>query len=76
MVDFDYIKTLGLQLVAGRDFSKEQTTDKDHAFILNETAVKEFGFGTPQQALGKKCNGRSGATGTPIRSKWGRLSVW
>ncbi|UOQ54859.1 ABC transporter permease [Hymenobacter cellulosivorans] len=53
MVDYDYIKTLGLQLVAGRDFSKELTTDKDHAFILNETAVKEFGLGTPQQALGK-----------------------
>ncbi|AYA35976.1 FtsX-like permease family protein [Hymenobacter oligotrophus] len=54
MVDYDYLKTLGLQLVAGRDFSKELTTDKDQAFIINETAVKELGFGTPQQALGKR----------------------
>ncbi|AIZ65526.1 macrolide ABC transporter permease (plasmid) [Hymenobacter sp. DG25B] len=53
MVDFDYLKTLGLQLVAGRDFSKAMKTDKDQAFIINETAVKEFGFGTPQQALGR-----------------------
>jgi len=53
MVDYDYIKTLGLQLVTGRDFSKELSTDKDQAFIINETAVKELGFGTPQQALGK-----------------------
>jgi putative ABC transport system permease protein len=53
MVDYDYLKTLGLQLVAGRDFSKEQSTDKDHAFLLNETAVRELGFGTPQQALGR-----------------------
>ncbi|GAB2960643.1 ABC transporter permease [Hymenobacter coalescens] len=53
MVDYDYLKTLNLQLVAGRNFSKEQRTDADHAFILNETAVKEFGFGTPQQALGQ-----------------------
>ncbi|MGY2131552.1 ABC transporter permease [Hymenobacter sp. HD11105] len=53
MVDYDYIKTLGLQLVAGRDFSKELGTDKDQAFIINETAVKDFGFGTPQQALGQ-----------------------
>lgn len=38
---------------AWRNFSKELTTDKDHAYIIHETAVKEFGFGTPQQAIGK-----------------------
>lgn len=54
MVDYDYIKTLGLQLVAGRDFSKSMSTDKDHAWIINETAVKQLGFGTPQKALAKK----------------------
>ncbi|WP_018611151.1 ABC transporter permease [Segetibacter koreensis] len=54
LVDYDYIKTLGLQLVAGRDFSKSMGTDKDHAFILNETAVKQLGFNVPQKALGQK----------------------
>ena len=54
MVDYDYIKTMGLQLVAGRDFSKEMGTDKDHAWIINETAVRQLGFGTPQRALGQK----------------------
>ncbi|MGN6194197.1 MAG: ABC transporter permease [Ginsengibacter sp.] len=54
MVDYDYIKTMGLQLVAGRDFSKEMGTDKDHAWIINETAVRQLGFGTPQKAVGKK----------------------
>ncbi|MDO9376045.1 MAG: ABC transporter permease [Ferruginibacter sp.] len=53
MVDYDYIKTLGLQVVAGRDFSKDMSTDKDHAFIINETAVKQLGFGTSQKALGQ-----------------------
>jgi len=52
-VDFDYIRTLQLKLVAGRDFSKEMGTDKDHAWIINETAVRELGFDTPQQALGQ-----------------------
>ncbi len=56
LVDEDYIPTLGLHVLAGRNFSKDFSTDKDHAFILNETAVKEFGFGTPQQALGQKLN--------------------
>jgi putative ABC transport system permease protein len=54
MVDFDYIKTLGLQMVAGREFSREMKTDKDHAFIINETAVKNLGFGSPEKALGQK----------------------
>jgi putative ABC transport system permease protein len=52
-VDYDYINTLQLTLVAGRDFSKEMGTDKDHAWIINETAVKSFGFGTPEKALGQ-----------------------
>ncbi|HLX90502.1 MAG TPA: FtsX-like permease family protein, partial [Puia sp.] len=52
-VDFDYIKTLGLHIVAGRDFSKSVSTDKDHGWIINETAVREFGYKSPQDALGK-----------------------
>jgi putative ABC transport system permease protein len=54
MVDYDYIKTLGLQLVKGRDFSKEMKTDASEAFIINEKAVKDFGFGNAQNALGKR----------------------
>ncbi|MDO1447921.1 ABC transporter permease [Rhodocytophaga aerolata] len=53
MVDHDYVKTLDIQLIAGRDFSKQMSTDKDAAYIINETAVRELGFGTPDNALGK-----------------------
>ena len=53
MVDHDYIKTLGLQIVSGRDFSNEMPTDKDLAYIVNETAVRELGLGSPEEALGK-----------------------
>jgi putative ABC transport system permease protein len=51
--DHNYIKTLGLKVIAGRDFSREMSTDVREAFIINETAVKEFGFGTPEKAIGK-----------------------
>jgi putative ABC transport system permease protein len=54
--DHDYIKTLGLRIVAGRDFSKEMSTDVNEAFIINETAAREFGFGTPQEAIGRRLN--------------------
>ena len=53
MVDEDYIKTLGLQIIAGRDFSKDIKTDKDQAFIINETGVKELGYGNAKNAIGQ-----------------------
>lgn len=52
MVDHEYIKTIGLELVAGRDFSKDIVTD-ERGWIINETAVREFELGTPAEALGK-----------------------
>lgn len=51
--DHDYVKTLGLKIIAGRDFSREMSTDVSQAFLINETAVKEWGFGTPEKAIGQ-----------------------
>ncbi len=45
-VDESYIPTLELKLIAGRNFSKEFATDSS-AIILNETAVRRFGFKDP-----------------------------
>jgi putative ABC transport system permease protein len=73
MVDHDYVKTLGLQLVAGRDFSKEIFTDKDNAFIINETAVKELGFGTPEKAIGKPLHWKVWVSQTPDSLKKGTV---
>ncbi|MGV3539174.1 MAG: ABC transporter permease [Rufibacter sp.] len=53
MVDFNYIPTLNVKVLAGRAFSKEYATDADHGFMINETAVRELGYGTPQKALGQ-----------------------
>lgn len=52
--DHDYVKTLGLRVIAGRDFSRDMATDVKEGFIINETAVKEWGFGTPEKAIGQK----------------------
>jgi len=41
-VDYDYIKTLGMQMVKGRYFSPDFADSS--AVVLNETAVKEFGI--------------------------------
>jgi putative ABC transport system permease protein len=51
--DHDYVKALSLRIIAGRDFSKDMATDVREAFIINEAAVKELGFGTPEKAIGQ-----------------------
>ncbi|MGE0770452.1 MAG: ABC transporter permease [Cyclobacteriaceae bacterium] len=42
-VDYDYIKTMGMNIIEGRDFSEAFPSDSS-AVILNEAAVKIFGF--------------------------------
>ena len=44
---------MGLRIIAGRDFSKDMATDEREAFLINETAVKEWGYGTPEKAIGQ-----------------------
>ena len=58
LADHDYPKTLGLQFIAGRDFSREMSTDPERAFIINESAVQSLGFGTPEKAIGQEINWR------------------
>jgi putative ABC transport system permease protein len=50
-VDYDYIKTLGMQVVSGRDFSLDFPSDSS-AVILNEAALKAFNF--TDEVLGSK----------------------
>ena len=42
----DYLKTFGMQLVEGSDFSNDMGTSKEK-IILNQTAVKRLGLGDP-----------------------------
>jgi putative ABC transport system permease protein len=51
-VDHDYIKTLGLEIIAGRDFSTDFPTDEKVAFILSEAAAKMLNHNNPEDALG------------------------
>ncbi len=53
-VDFDYIKQYEMKIVAGRAFAREFMTDTTQAMILNETAVRLFGYSSPQQAIGRR----------------------
>ncbi|MDG7000779.1 MAG: ABC transporter permease, partial [Nitrososphaerota archaeon] len=51
-VDPGYIPVLGLKLLAGRDFSWTNPSDKADAYILNEAAVRKIGW-TTEGAVGQ-----------------------
>ncbi|MGK7393337.1 MAG: ABC transporter permease [Candidatus Cyclobacteriaceae bacterium M3_2C_046] len=55
-VDYDFLQTYDMELIAGRNFSKETGTDHINAFIVNEEAVKDFHWESADQALGKEIN--------------------
>ncbi len=52
-VDEDYIPQFDLKLLAGRAFSRDFATDSTEAMVINETAVKLFGYNKPEEAIGK-----------------------
>lgn len=52
-VDFNFIKAYDLQVVEGRAFDESRVSDST-GVILNEAAVKQFGFASAKDAVGKK----------------------
>lgn len=51
-VDYDYLKTMGMEIVNGRDFDRNMGTDATEAVIINETGVKTLGW--EDDPIGKK----------------------
>ncbi|WP_428654421.1 ABC transporter permease [Runella sp.] len=49
-IDTDLIELYGMKLLAGRNL---QPSDTVREYLVNETAVREFGFKNPQEAIGK-----------------------
>jgi putative ABC transport system permease protein len=53
-VDTSYFNTYSMKLAAGRFFSRDIPTDTTKAVIVNEAAVRTFGWKNPQNAIGKR----------------------
>jgi len=62
-IDYDFIQTYKMEIIAGRDFSKEAGTDHLQAFIINEQASKKLGWSNPGDAIDQHlgCLGKEGA---------------
>ncbi len=61
-VDFDFIPTYHIPMLAGRNYSRSFTTDSAEAMVINEAAAKLYGYADPARAVGRKFDqwGRKG----------------
>ena len=53
-----FFDTFGMQIIAGKPFSKETSAD-DRSFAINEAALRTFGFNSPEEAIGKRIHFQS-----------------
>lgn len=59
-VDYDYAKTFDIEIIQGRFFSEEFASDSA-AIVLNETAIRRFGY--QDDPIGKKVKTLAGVVG-------------
>lgn len=54
-VDYNFLDTYGIKLIAGRNFSPQFGTDANYqTVIINEVAARTLGFENPASAVGEK----------------------
>lgn len=51
LADEDFLPLLKLDLIAGRNFSKDNPADENHAFIISEELAGQLGYTNPADAL-------------------------
>ncbi|MEM1041806.1 MAG: ABC transporter permease [Bacteroidota bacterium] len=54
LVDPDFVEVYGMEIVAGRAPGAEATSDSLAGYVLNETAVREAGYASPNAVLGRE----------------------
>jgi len=52
-IDYDYVETFGLEVVAGRDFDLSFGTDHLNSYMINEKGVSTLGWESPDAAIGQ-----------------------
>lgn len=64
-IDFDFISTYHIPVIAGRTYSRSYVTDSAQSMVINEAATKLYGYARPADAVGKNFV-QWGRTGTII----------
>lgn len=53
-VDFDYVPTIDIEVVAGRSFSRDFASDTTQAMLINESTVQLLGYASAEDAIGRR----------------------
>ncbi|MEQ9441902.1 MAG: FtsX-like permease family protein [Cyclobacteriaceae bacterium] len=53
-VEDDFLEQYQIDLVAGRFFSQDITSDSTEAMLINEAAVRSLGYADPEEVIGKR----------------------
>jgi putative ABC transport system permease protein len=51
LADPEYIEMMGIELLAGRNFNRNYATDEKQTYILNEEALRFFGWRQPHEEI-------------------------
>jgi putative ABC transport system permease protein len=64
--DYDFVKSLGMTIVEGRDFSRDIPSDTTYAVLVNEAMVKRMGWENP---IGRKFEFPGGPPGAILERR-------
>jgi len=51
--DYEFIKTMGMHVIAGRDFSRDFPNDLDTAALVTRSALRQLGYERPEDIIGQ-----------------------
>lgn len=60
MVDEHFGKTMGIKMVAGRDYDPTLTTEDSLSVVINRSMAEYLGYQNPEDAIGQSCHSISG----------------
>ena len=58
--DYDFVDLYGIEIVLGRNFSRDFASDEEGVFLVNEAAVQAAGWDSPLQQTMTHWNGETG----------------
>lgn len=60
IVDEDFVSSLGMKVIAGRDYSKNFSREDSLSILVNKSMAKTLGYIDPEDAIGKRMYTRRG----------------
>ncbi|UXX78217.1 ABC transporter permease [Reichenbachiella carrageenanivorans] len=60
VVDEEFVSSMGMKIIAGRDYSVKYAREDSLSMLVNKTMAKTLGYSNPQDAIGQRMVSRGG----------------